>query len=210
MFSGCFFPEELNVDLRINSDLTYEFEYTGTMAFISAIDEINAGKVSKKSENEFELIGAELLKELGFRRIKYIGKGRFTVYYTERGNLNEEKKIFGKDFQIFTISPKNGAIKFEGIKLSRDDIKQVRAKQLDFRGKITIKSDLEVMDHNADNVPILGFGEYSWNLDTSSTQSAYFLTSNNPKSSFIPVIAFSALLFILCGGIYAFKKTRKQ
>ena len=119
---------------QINRDGTYSFVYDGILTYILAQAAAVEGSLSAKDERELKAMGdQELRKDKRFKKVKYIGKGRYEVLYKEEGFLKSQKSFF--DF-ITIVPVKENKVVIKSIKLSPEDIRQFDELKMKIDGTI--------------------------------------------------------------------------
>lgn len=175
--SACFFPEDFKSTVEIKKDGTFNIIYEGELTFIPGrAEEIKKGTLSAKSNEEIEELKNTLSKDKGFKHIKYIGHSKFRVLYEKEGALDKPFYFVGKSLRLFSIIPKGeGLIEVQGTELRKKDIHMLTSMKIAINGELTVKTDGEVISHNADSTPsFLGLKSgYSWKITS--------LTDPQPK-----------------------------
>ncbi len=166
--ASCLFPEAFKASVTINKNGSFSFAYDGILTFvISRAEKVQQGKLSPRTEKGLKELEQKFAKDEGFKQVKYLGDSRFRVSYRKEGKLDKPFYFVGKDVQLFSIQPKSGGlVEIKGISLSKKDIGQLKALNLEIDGELTIKTDGEVVEQNATSTPSLFglLGGYQWKI----------------------------------------------
>lgn len=169
--TGCLVPEKFTSDATVNKDKSYALTFKGTMVYLPY--RMDQGKAVKESperlaakEAEMASIAKELLTKEGdtFKKVRYVGNGVFDIEYTAAGNLTETYFFPSREMQILRFVPENdGTITIQG---SGEDTNWNELKQLGVAvdGKFSLKTDAEVLEHNAGKTPSLFSKAYVWEI----------------------------------------------
>lgn len=168
MLSSCLFPEEFQSKVEINKNGTFTFEYDGVLTFVlGKAEEVKKGKLSPNANKEIEKLESKLRKDEGFKKVEYLGHSKFRVYYEKEGALSAPFYFVGESVRLFSITQKEkGLIELQGTKLSEKDIRQLEPLGLKIDGELTVKTDGEVVEQNANSSPSLFglMGGYEWKI----------------------------------------------
>lgn len=178
ILSACFFPEKFESTVEVREDGTFNFSYDGILTFIVwRAEKIYKGKSpTDKDIKEFE---NEFKQKDGFKEVEYLGNAQFKVAYEKEGTINEPFYFLSKDVELFSIVPQdNGVIEVQGLKLKANtsDVAELEKLGLgSIDGSLTIKTDGEVIEHNASSSPSLFglIGGYNWKIES--------ITDSQPK-----------------------------
>ena len=170
VLAGCLFPEEFESEVEVNKDGTFSFSYDGILVFVPGVlEEYRRGKLSPQANDDIKSLEKDLKKDSAFKDVEYIGHSRFKVEYEKEGVLEGPFYFPGSDAKIFSILPKDGGIVEVGVmNLSDKDIARLEELDLNIDGELTVETDGEVMEHNADSTPSLFglIGGYEWEIDS--------------------------------------------
>ncbi|HDL15008.1 MAG TPA: hypothetical protein ENH28_02450 [Euryarchaeota archaeon] len=179
LVSSCLFPEKFEAKININKNGTYSFVYDGILTYVLAkAAEVEQGELSAKDEREIKELEKKFLKDTNFKKVKYIGHGQFKVLYKREGTLNSPMYFLSSDLKIISIIPiKDGKVEIKGMKLNRQDIRQLKALKMKIDGKLKVTTNAKVIKHNAKSTPKLFglLGSYSWQIKSISDPAPYML-----------------------------------
>lgn len=177
LLSSCIVPEKFDVKINVNKDGTFSFVYDGILTYILAQAASVDGSLSAQDERELKAMGdQEFKKDSHFKKVKYIGKGRYEVLYKEEGPLRSQKQFF----DLFTITPlKGNKVAIKSIKLSAQDIQQFEQLKMKIDGTIEVKTNGKVLENNGKK-SFFGFGSsYSWRIKSPNDPAPQMLIQLN-------------------------------
>lgn len=184
--AGCLVPEKFTADSVLNKDKSYSFTFKGTMVYLPYRMEQAEGRKESSDRlaaREAEM-AAEIEKELltkegdTFKKVRYAGNGVFDIEYSTAGVLTQTYFFPGHDAQIIRFVPeKNGTITVQG---SGEDKNWAEMEQLGVKvkGVFSLKTDAEVLEHNAGKTPGLFSRAYVWNIGPGNPPPHMILKSN--------------------------------
>ena len=165
--SACFFPEEFICEVEISRNGTFTFSYDGVLtSVLGRADELKNGGLSPNANRQIAGLKKLLQKDDGFKHVKYLGNSKFEVLYKKEGSLDVPFYFIGESVKIFSIiQKKSGLVEVIGRNIV-DDVRKLEALKFTIDGELTVKTDGEVVDHNADSTPrFLGLvGGYGWKI----------------------------------------------
>ena len=175
LIAGCWIPENFEAKVTINKDGSYMFTYDGTLTYALALASAKEGSLTQKDEAEFKKGENELRKEPGFKKVKYLGKGRYKVLVKKSGNTGERFDFISREMNFFSIIPQNnGLIKITAIRFSKKDINELKSIGAKINGTLTVSVEkgVKVIKHNAQSEPKLFglLGGYKWELKSVDAQ----------------------------------------
>jgi hypothetical protein len=177
LLAGCnlLFPEKMDADIDINSDWTYEIEFTGILTdYFTRSTRLEKGSLTPEELESMNDLEQQLKSDHRFRSVKYLGDERYKVEFRETGVLQGETDLINGDYfaKVLSITPKpDNHVLIEGVEF-KDEAEKVEAKRtmekygigIDWR--IRIHTDAEVVAHNAETTPWLFglLGAYEWHI----------------------------------------------
>jgi len=175
LLAGCWIPENFEADITVNKDGSYSFTYDGTLTFALALAAAKEGSLSQKDEAEFEKEAEKIRKEPGFKKVEYLGKGRYKVLVEKSGKAGERYYFLSSEMKIFSIKPQeDGSIVITAAKFSKKDLSELKSIGAKVNGTLTVsvKKGVKVIKHNAQGEPkLLGlFGGYSWEIKSAEAE----------------------------------------
>ena len=169
MLTGCWIPEKFDAKVVVNKDGSYTFFYDGTLTFALALAAAQKGELSPKDEIAFKQEATKIAREPGFKKVDYLGKGRYKVVVEKNGKPGEPYYFLSKEFKIFSVlTDKTGAITVSAVRHDKKAIQEINAIGAKIDGTLTVSvaSGTKVLKHNALSQPsVFGlFGGYKWQI----------------------------------------------
>ena len=167
LLSGCWIPENFKANITVNKDGSYTFTYDGTLTFALALAAAKEGSLSKKDEADFEKEAEKIRKEPGFKKVEYIGKGRYKVFVEKSGKAGERYYFLSSEMEIFAVKPQqDGSIEITAAQFRNEDLNKLKSIGAKVNGTLTVSVEkgVKVVKHNAQSEPKLFglFGGYEW------------------------------------------------
>ncbi len=167
--SGCFLPEDFEVNITVRRDGSYTFRYDGNLVFATALSAIEDGTFTKKDEASLKEQEKDILKSPGFKKVKYIGNARYKVSMEQLGKAGEDYDFISKEMSFFSIKGQDdGTLEIKAFKLNEEEIEGVKASDYDFEGtlSVSVEKGVKVLEHNARTV---SSGVYRWKIKNPET-----------------------------------------
>lgn len=169
LLTACLIPEKFEAKIDIKSDGTYSFIYDGTLALGAVLEAVEKGKLDTKTETDLQKFTIELKKDPTFKKVEYIGKGRYKVLVEKQGKAGEAYHFISRESKIVSITPqKDGTVGISAMKLDKKLIDQLAAlgSKIDGSLSVTLSSGVKVVSHNATSEPSLFgmLGGYKWSI----------------------------------------------
>jgi hypothetical protein len=183
LLSGCWIPEEFDAKVAINADGSYTYSYSGILTFAPAFVDAKQGTLDAHGEAKV----AELIPQLrqnGFRKADYLGKGRFSVSFERTIAKGQPSYFLSKEWQIFFIGYQgDGNLVVGAYRPDANTLQQLNALGAKVNGtlSVTVGRGLQVLKHNAESEPWLYglLGNYSWTIK--SPEANPFIIIRAPK-----------------------------
>ncbi|MBC7952869.1 MAG: hypothetical protein H7Z12_13760 [Rhodospirillaceae bacterium] len=160
VMSGCLLPDKYDATITLAANGAYEatLDGEGTMVLAYAdYQKPNANKAAlDKSMTDFE----KQVNDKSYS-IKHRGNALFDVKYREDGTLakNGSKSMF---FEFIKLSNSNGTYTIRLSEFNKGDQNGLKKGGLKSVGTICIKTDMTVLEHNADDKPGFFNKCYKW------------------------------------------------
>lgn len=169
VLSGCWIPEQFDAKVVINKDGSYTFSYDGTLTVALALAAAQTGELSAKDEAGFKQEAAKIAREPGFKKVDYLGKGRYKVLVEKSGKAGEPYYFLSNESKFFAVLPqKDGAISVSAIRPDKKAIQELSSIGAKIDGTLTVSvaNGAKVIKHNAQSQPsVFGlFGGYKWQI----------------------------------------------
>lgn len=167
--SGCFFPEDFDVTIKVKRDGGYTFRYDGNLVFVMALSAIEDGTFTKEDEASLKKQEKDMLESPGVKKVKYIGNARYKVSMEQSGKAGEDYYFISKEMSYFSIKGRDdGTLEIKAFKLSEEQIEGVKTSDYDIEGKLSVSvaKGLKVIEHNAGSV---SSRVYRWKIKNPKT-----------------------------------------
>jgi len=166
---GCFIPEQFDAKVVVNKDGSYTFSYDGTLTFAPALAAAKKGELKTKDEEFFKQEVAKIAREPGFKKVDYVGNGRYKVLVEKNGKPGEPHYFLSKESKIFAIiQQQDGTILVSAIRPDKKAIQGLNSIGAKIDGILTVSvaSGAKVIKHNAQSQPSLFglLGGYKWQI----------------------------------------------
>lgn len=173
LLSGCWIPEQFDAKVVFNKDGSYTFSYDGTLAFPLALAAEMQGGWSAKEEAGFRQETTKFFRDPIFKRVDYLGKGRFKVSVEKHGKRGEPYYFLSKEDKIFSVQTKqDGTVSVSAISTDKKSIQELTKIGAKVEGTLTVSvaSGSTVLNSNAQGQPsVFGlFGDYKWKIKSPS------------------------------------------
>jgi hypothetical protein len=171
LLAGCLLPDKYDAEITLAPDGTFDASLKGEGTMVMGYldyQKPNANKAAlDKSMAEFE---AEVNKDKGYA-IKHKGNARFDVKYQDHGKVpqNVAAEIF---FSFIKIAKTEDGYIVRSATAPKGDREKLSKAGITSVGTVCIKTDMTVVEHNADSTPWLFSKCYKWkDLDALSERS---------------------------------------
>jgi hypothetical protein len=166
---GCWIPENFDTRVSMNKDGSYVFDYDGLLGYVPAIQAASMGAPDARLDGELKKAADELRREPGFRKVDYVGKGRFRVSFEKAGKPGEAFHFLSKDLDFFSVLPQpDHTIRVEGTRPKADVMQQLQqiGAHPDGTLSVSVPYSTKVLNHNANSEPMFFglIGSYKWNI----------------------------------------------
>ena len=162
-------PEKFKATIIINEDGSYTFAYDGTIVSAGILDLYLRASLKNQVVN-FEKFFAKREKELWgetcFRKVKFMGKGRYKVLVEKYGESSEKYNFLSN---YLSITPEEDGYRITSEEFKQEELLDYKAIGLKLNGKLSVSvaKEFEVTEHNAHSKPkIFGvLGGYEWKIN---------------------------------------------
>lgn len=169
LLSGCWIPENFEANITVDKDGSYTFTYDGTLTFALALAAAKKGSLSTKDEAKFEKEAEKIRKKPDFKKVEYLGKGRYKVFVEKSGKAGEPYDFLSSEMKIFSVKPQqDGSLEITAAQFSKTDLNELKSIGSKVNGTLTVSVEkgVKVVKHNAQSEPKpFGlFGGYEWEI----------------------------------------------
>ncbi len=171
MLSGCWLPENFEVNIKVFKDGSASFSYDGTLVYALALSAVKEGTLTDKDEAQFAKEAEKLKKEPGFKDVDYQGEGRYKVLVENDIQAGKKYYFLSKDIDIFSIrTQKDGTLKIKAAQFESSDIDELESVGAEINGilNVYIEEGADVIEHNAPEGPDSDgdFARYTWEIES--------------------------------------------
>jgi hypothetical protein len=185
--ASCFLPENFTATLTIDKTEHFSFIYDGTIAFGPALAEISQrGALSPEAEKQMKDGESSLRQSAGCQRLNYIGAGRFKIHFESSGSVGNETPVF---VDVITLRRNDkGQILMNDPTWSADAFQQLRQVGLKLDGRLTVTTELPVVQQNSDQgVKQNGtVSSYNWHLTLEQREPPLLVLQTSSTYSGLP------------------------
>ncbi|SDQ32738.1 hypothetical protein [Pseudovibrio sp. Tun.PSC04-5.I4] len=175
--SACVVPEQYEAELSIYGDqLSVEFE--GTLKELVSVMSSGGRPIAPDDPQLQELLSdlaADFEKQPGYTSVQITDNNRIYVKLSDTREISDIGYIYGlpatqrpksKDNFLRIEHRSDGEILITSAKFKAKDLAALLGSDYDPDGVISISTDHEVLEHNADETPGLLSSSYVWNVDS--------------------------------------------
>ena len=171
LLSGCWIPEKFDAKVVVDKDGGYTFSYNGTLTNALVLAAAQQGPLSAKDEAAFKKDGEKLAHSPEFKKVDYLGKGRYSVVVAKKGKPGENYHFPSNEFSVISVLKKNdGIISISAKRPSKKDIQQIAAIGAKLNGtlEVSVASGTKIVKHNAQSQPSLFglYNSYKWKIES--------------------------------------------
>lgn len=181
LLSGCWIPEQFDAKIAVSKDGSYTLSYDGILSYAAGLAAAKKGELKAKDEEAFKKEAEKIAREPGFKKVEYLGKGRYKVLFEKSAKAGEATFFLNRNAKIISIQPQpDGTINITSLQLKKKDISELGAIGGKVEGTlaVTVASGAKVIKHNAQSEPssmsLFGSAGYKWKL--SNPEEAPFIT----------------------------------
>lgn len=171
LLSGCWIPEQFDAKIVINKDGSYTLSYDGILSYAAGLAAAKKGELKAKDEEAFKKEAEKIAREPGFKKVDYLGKGRYKVLVEKSAKAGEATFFLNRNAKIISIQPQpDGTITVSSMRLEKKDIRELNAIGGKVEGTlmVTVASGAKVLKHNSQSEPssmsLFGSNGYKWKL----------------------------------------------
>jgi len=166
-FGGCYLPVRFDAEIEISRGGHFKAEFDGYMASVPLYDGLRTGKIPPSKESkEIDKLKRDLVRDVSVTEFKYLEKGFFKVNWKRAGDLFRAKMVtfLRRNERIVSIKylKDQRRIKIEGTIIGSSKARKLVDAGLNMEGQLRVRTDADVLEHNATKVQGSGVKIYSW------------------------------------------------
>ena len=147
--------------------------YDGILTYGPALAAAQKGALSAKDEAELQKEGGKLRGQPGFKKVDYLGKGRYKVLFEKAGNRGGRFYFLSEELKFFAVHPQpDGTITVTAVRPGQKGIQELNSIGAKIEGtlSVSVANGVQVVRHNAESEPMFFglFGAYKWQIKSPS------------------------------------------
>lgn len=162
LVSGCLLPDKYDAEISLSADGSFEARLDGEGTMVMGYFDYlkpNADKARlDRSMADFE---TEVNKDKAYA-VRHKGNARFDVKYRQKGKVPENIAPAEIFFDFIKISRTNDGYVIRSANADKAEQAKLRKAGVTSVGTVCIKTDMTVVEHNADSTPWLFSKCYKW------------------------------------------------
>ena len=157
VLGGCYIPVRFDAEIELTRGGYYDMIFDGYMADVGLFDGINKGKISPAEERKkVESIKTDITRDKSAKEFAYVEQGHFKINWRKSGDLIRARMVvfLRRNEKFFTIKyvKTTGLVSMEGVALAPSNAKKLFDMGLNSQGQIRVKTDANVISHNATKI----------------------------------------------------------
>ncbi len=171
--TGCYLPLRFDADIRITRTGLYDASYRGDLVWIPLYRELREGTLDEADRTaRIDLIKRDLARDPATTDIRHRRDGVFELTWHRQGDLLHQRMVsfVRRNERILTLAYRKdkGEIVFAGRSIPPDRVRDLNRAGLHTYGSIAVRTDAQVIEHNATDVRPLTRGVmlYHWRVQS--------------------------------------------
>jgi len=158
LLGGCYLPGTFDAAIEISRTGLYKLSYDGYIIDLNIYRDIVEKKLPPKTvKPKIDIVLADFKRDKGTKLIRYFDKGAFQVRWSKGGDLVKARQVvfFRRNENIFSITynKDKSTMTVRGKYIKKQDANRLAKMGLDVvRGFIQVKTDGQVLEHNAHKI----------------------------------------------------------
>ena len=157
VLGGCYMPARFDAEIEITRYGFYNIIFDGYLVSIPLYDGLRKGKISAGEEKtKAANLKTDLTRDSAVKEFQYVKQGHFKVHWEKKGDLLRTKMVTFLRRNANIISLKyvrtTGRITMTGTAVAPSQAKRLAAMGLNITGELRLKTNANVVDHNATKV----------------------------------------------------------
>lgn len=166
---GCYVPVRFDAEVEITRAGYYSLTFDGYMASAPLYDELSKGKLLPAGEAEkVALLETDITRDKAVEEFKYIRQGHFKIRWHKEGDLLRAKSVTFLRSNERIVSLRyvrtSGQVTMQGAAVAKSNARRLIDSGLNIQGQLRVRTDAEVVSHNATLVKGKGMRTYVWNI----------------------------------------------
>lgn len=178
--ASCYVPDKFRSELRISKYGDYALSYDGELIYAPILHDYANGKITPENEEERNNnIYKDLIRDIAFKSVERVGKGRFKVRYERMGRLGETQltAILRRDARLLALKGnEDGSIVIDANGVKPGDARRMAELGVGMEGEFRVTTDAAVIKHNASEVRPFGqYKVYIWKIENPLSPSPFLV-----------------------------------
>ncbi len=157
ILGGCYMPARFDAEIEITRHGFYNIIFDGYLVSVPLYDGLRKGKISPDEEKiKAANLKTDLTRDSAVKEFQYMKQGHFKVHWEKKGDLLRTKMVTFLRRNVNIISLKyvrtTGQITMAGTSVAPSQAKRLVAMGLNIVGELRLKTDANVVQHNATKV----------------------------------------------------------
>ncbi|MCK4813809.1 MAG: hypothetical protein KAT14_07720 [Candidatus Marinimicrobia bacterium] len=175
LLQGCWIPEDFETTIKVNKDGSYTFTYDGTLTHFLVLAAAKDGTLKEEDEADMKEQETAFKKEPGYKKVKYLGEGRYKVLVDTTGKAGETYYFMSSDIKFFAIDPQDdGTLRISTATAKKEEIEEIKKIDVNISGTLTVivEQGAKVLKHNAKKKKKVkkAYTEYIWKIEFFDTE----------------------------------------
>ncbi|MDP6788292.1 MAG: hypothetical protein QGI13_14315 [Rhodospirillales bacterium] len=169
LLGGCYMPIRFDAEIEITRTGYYSVIFDGYLVSIPLYRGLREETISPLEENEkVAYILKDFNRDSAVNEVKYFQHGRFKVNWQRKGDLLRARMVtfLRRNEPIITVKyvKDTGLITVQTNPIAKSTAQRLLDNGLSMQGQLRVKTDLQVVDHNATRVLKRKTPIYVWDI----------------------------------------------
>lgn len=171
VLGGCYLPVRFDAEIEISRGGHFKFEFDGYMASVPLYEGLRSGKIPPaKESSEVAKLERDLVRDSSVTEFTYLEKGFFKVNWKRSGDLFRARMVtfLRRNERIISIKylKDQKRILIQGTIIARNKAQKLIDVGLNMEGRLRVRTDANVLEHNATKVQGGDVKTYSWVINS--------------------------------------------
>ncbi len=155
--SGCYVPASFDVEVEISRSGYYSIVFEGYLAETNLYNKVESKELSRKEEAErVKILENDFRRDSATKEFSYFKQGHFKVKWEKSGDILTSKMVsfVRRNENMFSIAynKDKALVTVQGTAISKTNAKRLTDSGLGVKGQFRVKTDANVIKHNAAEV----------------------------------------------------------